>query len=125
MCRFLYKFPRMREVLQKISGGTKILLFYTCLPKKRATFYPNKKSSRSVLSYKKSLKVEDGDGGYAAKAQKLAISNEVLDATKELILARMRAEKEEEEKSELRRELSAMSERMLIMEELLLQLARK
>lgn len=44
VCRFLYKFPRVREALQKISGGTKILLFYTCLPKKTATFFPNKET---------------------------------------------------------------------------------
>ena len=71
----------MRDALQKISGGTKILLFYTCLPNRQASFYPNKKSTRSFLRYKKSLKVEDGEDGGGLK-QKLFISNDVLDSAK-------------------------------------------
>ena len=80
--RFLYKYPRVRDVLQKISGGTKILLFYTCLPRRTASFYPNRKSSRSILRYKKSLKVDDDKGGQGQQQQKLFISNDVLDSAK-------------------------------------------
>ncbi len=73
----------MRDALEKISGGTKILLFYTCLPNRRAAFYPNRKSSRSILRYKKSLKVEDKHaGGKQITKQKLFISNDVLDSAK-------------------------------------------
>ncbi len=79
--RFLYKYPRVRDALQKVSGGTKILLFYTCLPNRRASFFPNRKSSRSFLRYKKSLKVEDGEGA-GREQQKLFISNDVLDSAK-------------------------------------------
>ena len=128
VCRFLYKFPRVREVLQKISGGTKILLFYTCLPDKKATFYPNKKSRRGLLSYKKSLKIDDNpptSSHQQGKEQKLAISNEVLDSAKELLLEKMRAGKAEKEQQDLKETLNAMGERMLVMEELLLTMASR
>ena len=49
-------------MLQKISGGTQILLFYSCLPRKRASFFPNKRGrGHSILKYKGSMKVEDGE----------------------------------------------------------------
>ena len=98
VCRFLYKFPRVRNFLQKISGGTQILLFYSCLPKKTATFYPNKKSlsGGGFLSYKKSLKVED-DEIKSEKAnnqqQKLGISLDVLDSAKALLVERYRMDR--------------------------------
>ena len=87
----------MRSFLQKISGGTQILLFYSCLPNKTATFYPNKKSlsgGGGLLSYKKSLKVDDeikssekmGSGGQ--QQQKLGISLDVLDSAKALLVER-------------------------------------
>lgn len=128
VCRFLYKFPRIRDALQKISGGTKILLFYTCLPNKRATFYPNKKSKRGLLSYKKSMQVDDNPAhptAIAEKEQKLAISMEVLDSAKDLLLEKMRAEKAEREAQSLKEALNVMGERMLMMEELLLTMVSK
>ena len=87
----------MRSFLQKISGGTQILLFYSCLPNKTATFYPNKKSlsGGGLLSYKKSLKVDDevkssekmGSSGQQQQ-QKLGISLDVLDSAKALLVER-------------------------------------
>ena len=87
----------MRSFLQKISGGTQILLFYSCLPNKTATFYPNKKSlsGGGLLSYKKSLKVDDevkssekmGNSGQQQQ-QKLGISLDVLDSAKALLVER-------------------------------------
>ena len=83
----------MRSFLQKISGGTQILLFYSCLPKKTATFYPNKKSlsGGGLLSYKKSLKVDDeaksSEKG-SGQQQKLGISLDVLDSAKALLVER-------------------------------------
>ena len=82
----------MRSFLQKISGGTQILLFYSCLPNKTATFFPNKKSlsgGGGLLSYKKSLKVDQEDDIKSEKQQhKLAISLDVLDSAKALIVER-------------------------------------
>ena len=87
----------MRSFLQKISGGTQILLFYSCLPNKTATFYPNKKSlsGGGLLSYKKSLKVDDevkssekiGSSGQQQQ-KKLGISLDVLDSAKALLVER-------------------------------------
>ena len=85
----------MRSFLQKISGGTQILLFYSCLPNKTATFYPNKKSlsGGGLLSYKKSLKVDDEAKssekiGSGQQQQKLGISLDVLDSAKALLVER-------------------------------------
>ena len=84
----------MRSFLQKISGGTQILLFYSCLPNKTATFYPNKKSlsGGGLLSYKKSLKVDDevksSEKGNGQQQQKLGISLDVLDSAKALLVER-------------------------------------
>ena len=86
----------MRSFLQKISGGTQILLFYSCLPNKTATFYPNKKSlsGGGLLSYKKSLKVDDEVkssekvGNSGQHQQKLGISLDVLDSAKALLVER-------------------------------------
>ena len=85
----------MRSFLQKISGGTQILLFYSCLPNKTATFYPNKKSlsGGGLLSYKKSLKVDDEvksseKMGSGQQQQKLGISLDVLDSAKALLVER-------------------------------------
>lgn len=70
-------------------------MFYSCLPKKTATFYPNQKSlsGGGFLSYKKSLKVED-DEVKSEKAnnqqQKLGISLDVLDSAKALLVERYR-----------------------------------
>jgi len=40
-----------------LSGGTRILLFYECLPNKSATFYPNSSKNRGCNPYKKRVKV--------------------------------------------------------------------
>ena len=122
VCRFLYRYPSVREALQKISGGTKILLFYSCLPKKTATFYPNRRSPKALLSYKRSLKVDDGDDdGESRQRQKLAISNDVLDAAKELLIAKMKAQSEEEDR---RQQAEQVSERLLALEEQQLQIVQ-
>ena len=39
------------------AGGTRILLFYDCLPNKSATFFPNSSKNRGCNPYKKRVKV--------------------------------------------------------------------
>ena len=120
VCRFLYKFPRVRDALLKVSGGTKILLFYTCLPTKSATFYPNKKSRKNFLNYKKSMKVDDDQSANGAKnRQKLAISLDVLDYAKKIILDQKKSEREALEANQKSEEIN---NRLLVIEEMLLRL---
>jgi len=40
------------------AGGTRILLFYECLPNKSATFYPNSSKNRGCNPYRKRVKVK-------------------------------------------------------------------
>ncbi|XP_040583942.1 transient receptor potential cation channel protein painless [Lepeophtheirus salmonis] len=91
VCRILYKFPFMRDLLQKVTGGTKILLFYSCLPSKRATFFPNKRG-KSLFGYKRSLRIDDE----SRKAPNLYVSTDVLESAKSLILEKLRRREEEE-----------------------------
>ncbi len=135
VCRFLYKFPRVRDFLQKVSGGAKILLFYSCLPSKRVSFYPNTKATQrgfGLLGYKRSLKVEhdrvDEECGKSKwqreqqQQQKLEISNDVMDAAKALVIHKLRLESEEKERAKRQEELD---NRLTAMEELLLRLSSK
>jgi hypothetical protein len=82
-----------------------------------------------MLSYKKSLKVDDAPPTLSDKTlqqqQKLAISVDVLDSAKQLLLSKMRSEKAEREAAELKESIAQMSDRMLVMEELLLQIAQR
>eukprot|EP00096_Caligus_rogercresseyi_P004529 TRINITY_DN18838_c0_g1_i1.p1 TRINITY_DN18838_c0_g1~~TRINITY_DN18838_c0_g1_i1.p1 ORF type:complete len:1006 (+),score=258.20 TRINITY_DN18838_c0_g1_i1:102-3119(+) len=91
VCRLIYKFPFLRDLLQKVTGGTKILLFYSCLPSKRASFFPNKRG-KSLFGYKRSLRIDDD----SRRAPSLYVSNDVLESAKSLILEQLRRKEEEE-----------------------------
>ena len=56
-CFWVKKVPGCESFLSKITGGTRILLFYECLPFKSATFFPNKRI-QSCNPYKKRVKVD-------------------------------------------------------------------
>ena len=52
----------------------------------------------------------------------MAISTDVLDAAKTLLLERMRSEEEAEEQNRVTERLARLEERQMVMEEMMLQL---
>ena len=94
-CFWVKRLPGCETFLSKITGGTRILLFYECLPLKTATFFPNKRT-RSCNPYKKRVKVEpDFQGGHVAG---LEVRKDILETAKSLVLDRQREEKNDQGK---------------------------
>ena len=86
-CFWVKKFPGCETILSKVTGGTKILLFYQCLPLKTATFYPNKKVS-SCNPYKKRVRVEPESQGHTSPG--LEVRKDILESAKMLVLEQQR-----------------------------------
>jgi len=84
-CFWIKRYPRCETFLSKITGGTKILLFYECLPFKAATFSPNK-MTRSCNPYKKRVKVEPTSLG--SHIIGLEVRKDILETAKTLVLDR-------------------------------------
>jgi len=84
-CFWVKRIPLLEAALTKIAGGTRILLFYECLPDKSATFYPNSSRVRSCIPYRKRIQVESTGRNSPAALQ---IRKDVLDAAKTIILDR-------------------------------------
>jgi len=94
-CFWVKRLPGCETFLSKITGGTRILLFYECLPLKTATFFPNKRT-RSCNPYKKRVKVEpDFQGGHVAG---LEVRKDILETAKSLVLDRQREKKNDQGK---------------------------
>jgi len=72
-----------------MTGGTRLLLFYECLPEKTATFCPNQ-VSRSWNPYRKRVKVAPGDRPVPG----LEVRKDILETAKAMVVARERAEEE-------------------------------
>eukprot|EP00092_Neocalanus_flemingeri_P015698 GFUD01016992.1.p1 GENE.GFUD01016992.1~~GFUD01016992.1.p1 ORF type:complete len:970 (+),score=249.34 GFUD01016992.1:268-3177(+) len=88
-CFWVKRVPGCQTFLSKITGGTRILLFYECLPFKTATFFPNKRT-RSCNPYKKRVKVEpESHGGHVPG---LEVRKDILENAKTLVLDRQRSE---------------------------------
>eukprot|EP00090_Calanus_glacialis_P004617 TRINITY_DN13469_c0_g1_i6.p1 TRINITY_DN13469_c0_g1~~TRINITY_DN13469_c0_g1_i6.p1 ORF type:complete len:963 (-),score=252.46 TRINITY_DN13469_c0_g1_i6:527-3415(-) len=84
-CFWVKRLPGCETFLSKITGGTRILLFYECLPSKTATFFPNKRTM-SCNPYKKRVKVEpNNQGGYVPG---LEVRKDILETAKTLVLER-------------------------------------
>jgi len=91
--RFLSAFPscsccfwvKRIPLLNKVSAGTRILLFYDCLPAKSATFYPNSSRAISCIPYRKRIQVEPS---VKTKTSTLQVRKDVLDQAKALIMER-------------------------------------
>ena len=58
-CFWVKKLPGCEGLVTKMTGGTKILLFYDCLPEKTAAFLPNK-LTQSCNPYRKRVRVAPG-----------------------------------------------------------------
>ena len=94
-CFWVKRLPGCETFLSKITGGTRILLFYECLPLKTATFFPNKRT-RSCNPYKKRVKVEpNSQGGYVPR---LEVRKDILETAKTLVLERQREEDNDQSK---------------------------
>ena len=91
-CYWVKRMPGCESVLSRLTGGTKILLFYQCLPLKTATFYPNKRVP-SCNPYKKRVRVEPES--QADFGPELEVRKDILETAKMLILDQQRDEKED------------------------------
>jgi len=86
-CFWVKKFPGCESFLSKVTGGTRILLFYECLPFKTATFFPNKKVY-SCNPLKKRVRVEPEGGQESIPG--LEVRKDILENAKMLILQQQR-----------------------------------
>ena len=103
-CFWVKRLPGCETVLSRLTGGTKILLFYQCLPYKTAVFYPNKRIP-SCNPYKKRVRVEPEslDDGPSLEVRK-----DILETAKMLIL--------EQQRSDSSGETSDFAERFQVLE---------
>ena len=109
-CFWIKKLPGCATLWSKVSGGTKILLFYQCLPHKTATFYPNKRLS-SCNPYKKRVRVEPECQGDSSPG--LEVSKHILEAAKMLILNQQRTNQSEDQLSVKVSQLEAKIDKLL------------
>lgn len=89
-CFWVKRLPGCESFLSKITGGTRILLFYECLPEKTASFFPNKRT-HSCNPYMKRIKVEQSVAG-------LEVRKDILENAKNLVLERQREEENDQKK---------------------------
>ena len=88
-CFWVKRMPGCESLLSKVTGGTKILLFYQCLPLKSATFYPNKRIP-SCNPYRKRVRVEPESQDDSSPS--LEVRKDILETAKMLILSQQRDE---------------------------------
>jgi len=88
-CFWVKKLPCCESLLTRLTGGTRLLLFYECLPEKTATFCPNQ-VSRSWNPYRKRVKVAPGDRPVPG----LEVRKDILEAAKAMVVTRERQEEE-------------------------------
>jgi len=93
-CFWVKRLPGCGSFLSKITGGTRILLFYECLPLKTATFFPNKRT-HSCNPYMKRIKVEET--GHTEHTG-LTVRKDILESAKNLVLDRQREEENDQKK---------------------------
>merc|ERR1719447_2695394 len=86
-CFWVKKLPGCESLLTRLTGGTRLLLFYECLPEKTATFCPNQ-VSRSCNPYRKRVKVAPGD----RPTPGLEVRKDILESAKAMVVAREREE---------------------------------
>ena len=86
-CFWVKKFPGCESFLSKVTGGTRILLFYECLPLKTATFFPNKRVY-SCNPLKKRVRVEPERDQESIPG--LEVRKDILENAKMLILQQQR-----------------------------------
>ena len=91
-CFWVKKFPGCETFLSKLTGGTRILLFYECLPMKTASFYPNKRVY-SCIPYRKRVRVEPVTDQVTVAG--LEVRKDILETAKMLILDQQRDAGEE------------------------------
>ena len=108
-CSALKRLPGCETFLSKITGGTRILLFYECLPLKSATFSPNKRMF-SCNPYKKRVKVEPASQGRHVTG--LEVRKDILEIAKSLILAKQLDEKDNDENSEVLRKIQGLEQQL-------------
>ena len=87
-CFWVKRLPGCESVLSRLTGGTKILLFYQCLPFKTAVFYPNKRMP-SCNPYKKRVRVEPES---LNNGPSLEVRKDILETAKMLILEQQRSD---------------------------------
>ena len=90
-CFWVKKFPGCESFLSKVTGGTRILLFYECLPLKTATFFPNKRVY-SCNPLKKRVRVEPERDQESIPG--LEVRKDILENAKMLILQQQRENSE-------------------------------
>merc|ERR1712029_883353 len=83
------RIPGCESFVSRMTGGTKILLFFQCLPMKTATFYPNKRVP-SCNPYKKRVRVEPESQDDSSPS--LEVRKDILETAKMLILSQQRDE---------------------------------
>merc|ERR1719445_1249132 len=88
-CFWVKRLPGCESLLSRLTGGTKILLFYQCLPFKTAVFYPNKRIP-SCNPYKKRVRVEPVTDHLSVPG--LEVRKDILESAKMLILSQQRDE---------------------------------
>merc|ERR1719394_2023002 len=88
-CFWMRRIPGCESFVSRMTGGTKILLFFQCLPMKTATFYPNKRVP-SCNPYKKRVRVEPES--QHEDSPHLEVRRDILETAKMLILSQQRDE---------------------------------
>jgi len=82
--------PCCGSLLTRLTGGTRLLLFYECLPEKTVTFYPNQVLRSCWNPLRKRVKVAPG----GSLVPGLEVRRDILEAAKAMVVARERAEEE-------------------------------
>jgi len=89
-CFWVNKLPCCESLLTRLTGGTRLLLFYECLPEKTATFCPNQVLRSCWNPLRKRVKVAPG----GSLVPGLEVRRDILEAAKAMVVARERAEEE-------------------------------
>jgi len=108
-CFWVKKFPGCESFLSKVTGGTRILLFYECLPLKSATFFPNKKVY-SCNPLKKRVRVEPEGGQESIPG--LEVRKDILESAKILILQQQRENSDADGQKSLLAKISDLEKKM-------------
>lgn len=87
-CFWVKRMPGCESIISRLTGGSRILLFYQCLPNKTAVFYPNKRIP-SCNPYKKRIRVEPES---LSDGPSLEVRKDILETAKMMILEQQRSD---------------------------------